>query len=293
MIKNALCLSVLAAAAAMAGGCNLQPHVTDARLSRGLVLVYTGIEGRSPLNEAICSALVEAGVPYAVELTDWTVGVPGAYLVNLRAEGRNRSEAADIAQRIARYRLRFPACPVILVGQSGGAAMAVWTAEAMAFDQAVDGIILLAAALSPDYMLHQALAKSRRGLVNFHSDGDRLFLGMGTAVAGTMDGYYGSSAGRVGFRVPMVSGRPPEYEKFYSVPWREPMGRSGHWGGHTSTSSGAFVRQYVAPLVTAPQWSEALIDRVAGAGEAPADPAAAAPRAARGTGRSAGVYDRF
>ncbi len=288
MVTKVLHIVLLGVAAAMAGGCNLQPNVTEERLDRGLVLVYTGIEGRSPFNQAICDALVEAKVPYAVELVDWTVGVPGAYLVNLRAEARNRAKAAEIALRITRYRMQFPGRPVILVGQSGGAAVAVWTAEQMEFGQKVDGIILLAAALSPDYMLHQALANSRRGLVNFCSSADRLFLGMGTSVAGTMDGYHGSSAGRVGFRVPMVKGRPPEYEKFFQVTWQEEMSRAGHWGGHTSTSSGAFVREYVAPLVTAPRWSKALIDCIAGVDARPVD-----SFPADRVDRSAGVYDRF
>ncbi|NLF32888.1 MAG: response regulator, partial [Planctomycetes bacterium] len=45
------------ALAGVLGGCGGKPYVTGERLDRGLVLVFTGIEGRSPLNTAICDVL--------------------------------------------------------------------------------------------------------------------------------------------------------------------------------------------------------------------------------------------
>jgi pimeloyl-ACP methyl ester carboxylesterase len=267
-------------------GCqSKQPYVTDSRLAQGLVLVYTGIEGRSLLNEDICKGLAEAGVPYAIELTDWTVGVPGAYLLTLRAQARNRQKAGEIAERIAQYQASYPGRPVVLVGQSGGAAMAVWTAEMMRFEQQVDGIILLAAALSPGYRLDVSLQRSRRGVVSFHSQDDWWFLGMGTTISGTMDGEHSSSAGRVGFTAPNVASLPAGYAKLYQVPWQWQMGRAGHWGGHISTSARGFIREFVAPLVTMPEWNGAAVGRVI-TGE-PARPAARSRRPVQG------AYGRF
>ena len=135
----------LLALAAVLGGCATKPYVTAARLDQGLVLVLTGIEGRSPLNLAICDGLADGGVPYAIEPVDWTV--PLAPLYNLRAEQRNRQQAGKLARRIEAYRRQYPSRPVVLVGHSGGGAMAVWTTEALEEGRAVDGIILLAAAL--------------------------------------------------------------------------------------------------------------------------------------------------
>ncbi len=261
----------VAMAAAALGGCAVQPYMTEARLNRGLVLVYTGIEGRSPFNRLICQGLVRGGVPYAIHRLDWTVGVPGAYLMNLRYEKRNRQTAAEIADKVRNYRRMHPGRPVILLGQSGGAAMAAWTAEALGPEEPVDGVILLAAALSPEYPIGKALAASRRGIVSFYSAGDVLFLGMGTTLSGAMDGRYGSSAGRVGFKAPGAEEGAKWPPRFYQVPWSPSMTKVGHWGGHTSTSARGFVRDYIAPLVIAETWDEPFMQRVArGVGGAPA-----------------------
>lgn len=259
-------LALCGLAALAGGGCNRQPYVNAPRLDNGLVLVFTGIEGRSALNESICRGLDAGGVNMAIELNDWTVGVPGAYLVSLRATERNQQKAGEIADRIARYQMGHPGRPVILVGQSGGAAMAVWTAERMPFDNKLDGLVLIAGALSPQYRLDAALAKSRRGIVSFYSEGDWLLLGMGTSVAGTMDGEHSQSAGRVGFRSPA---RNEAYKKLFQIGWSQEMTAQGNYGGHLSSGTTAFVKQFIAPLVMTPQWDDKLIADVLADGAPP------------------------
>ncbi len=259
MRKLIFWLMLLGALGAL-GGCGGpgEPSVTPERLERGLVLVLTGIEGRSPNNTAIRDGLIEGGVPYAVEVVDWTVGVPLSYLVNQRYEQRNRDKAAEIAERIVDYRQDCPGRPVVLVGHSGGTAMAAWIAEALPDDQPVDGIIALASSLSPRYPLAEALASSRRGMVSFYSRLDWLFLGGGTTVFGTMDGQHTASAGRVGFEVPPDA--PASYEKLYQVAWTGEMLAEGHYGGHLTLGARSFVAHFVAPLVLADQWSAERLD---------------------------------
>lgn len=243
-----------------AGGCaNPQLFLTPERLDRGLVMVLTGIEGRSPINNAICRGLNDGGVNWAIELVDWTWGVPGAYLVNLRSEVRNRQKAEDLAQRIVRYQMAHPGRPVVLVGQSGGSAIGAWIAESMPPGRQVDGLVFLAPTLSPEYLLDLALLNSRRGIVSFHSSRDWFLLGAGTLIYGTMDGVHSSSAGRVGFRVPPAASMPRLYEKLFQIPWHEAMQQAGHSGGHLTTAARPFVARYVAPLVTAGEWDESLI----------------------------------
>jgi len=263
MIRRVLWTVCISAAALAAAGCG-QPYVTAERLDRGLVLVYTGIEGRSPLNIAMCRGLIQGDVPYAVENVDWTIHVPGAYLVSLRHHERNRRKAADLAERIAKYHTKYPGRPIVLMGQSGGAAMAVWTVEALEPDVQVDGIILIAAALSPEYSLEDAARRSRRGIVSFYSEGDFVLLGIGTTLYGTMDGRHTSSAGRVGFKLPKSDEAPPWSRRVFQIAWRPEMALTGHWGGHMSSAAAAFIRDYVAPLVCAPQWDQAYIEGVAG-----------------------------
>jgi len=269
--QSRVLLAVVLSVGFMLVGCNRQPYVTPERLDRGLVIVLPGIEGRSPWNEAICRGLDEGGVDCAIELRDWT-SLWGP-LFNLRAEVRNRRQARRIAQRITLYQWEHPDRPVVLVGQSGGGAMAAWIAEALGEDGAVDGIVMLAPALSPEYMLDLALAGSRRGIINFHSSQD-WFLGVGTTVSGTMDGYHTSSAGRVGFDVPPPGpgrtdgdGRTELHRKLFQIPWTREMSVSGHTGGHLTSSSVRYVARYVAPFVRAEDWNAQLVARVTRGGE--------------------------
>ncbi|MDY7011468.1 MAG: hypothetical protein SVV80_12070 [Planctomycetota bacterium] len=237
-----------------------QPFVTPERLDRGLVLVLTGIEGRSRINNDICWGLADAGVHSAIELVDWTI--PGAYLINLRDEERNRHKAEGVASRISRYQMSHPGQPVILIGHSGGGAMAVWTAEAMPPDSSIDGIILLSASLSPGYLLDISLRNSRRGIVSFFSGEDWFFLGAGTTTLGTMDGKHTSSAGMVGFDVPARPGDEGLYAKVFQIAWQKRMSGTGHTGGHPTSGARRFVATYVAPLVLAKKWDQAAVEAV-------------------------------
>jgi pimeloyl-ACP methyl ester carboxylesterase len=239
-----------------------QPYVTDSRLERGLVIVLPGIEGRSVFNEEICRGLNAGGVDSAIELYDWTSGVPLAFIWNIWASDSNHQKAADIAERIARYQFNHPERPVVLVGQSGGAAIATWTCESMRWGRQVDGVVMLAAALSPGYRLTTALDSSKRGMVNFYSSRDVLLLWAGTKVIGTMDGKHSTSAGKVGFSVPPEKLRPKEYDKLFQVPWRPAMSETGHIGMHLTSGTAKFVARYVAPLVRAKQWNRAVLDRI-------------------------------
>ncbi|HUT60844.1 MAG TPA: hypothetical protein VNA25_23605 [Phycisphaerae bacterium] len=277
------CLPVVLGLLLLAGCADPQPYVTSQRLERGLVIVLPGIEGRSQLNRAICRGLFEGGVDCAIELYDWTSS--WGLLYNLRATDRNWRKAEHLADKITRYRMACPGRPVFLVGQSGGGAIAVWTAERLGPGQKVDGIVLLAASLSPYYMLDMAIRNSRRGVVSFHSSRDWFLVG--TNVTGTMDGEMTSSAGRTGFLYPETASRPKSYARLYQVPWDRQMARAGHTGGHLTSGAATFVAMYVAPLVSADRWDEESVDRVMRRTSAPASAPAsepAVPRVGRGLG---------
>ena len=63
------------------------------RLDRGLVLILPGIEGRSLLNISLMAGLLDAGLPYATEIVDWTTGRILLAIYHLRAWKRNRRAA--------------------------------------------------------------------------------------------------------------------------------------------------------------------------------------------------------
>jgi len=268
-----LVLGLLSAGLALAGGCTRQPYLTPERQAKGLVVVLPGIEGESPLNRAICRGLDAGGVDWGIELADWTS--PWGPLMNLRAEISNRQKAREIAVRVAEYKFAHPDNPVVLVGQSGGGAMALWIAECMPEGRDIDGIVLLAPAISPGYMVDFALSKTSRGVLNFYSEKDWLFLGVLTTIYGTMDGEHTSSAGRVGFLVPVSSARPKTYDRLFQIAWHEQMAFVGHTGGHLASSAESFVRLYVAPFVLARQWNDELVASIlAGRKIGPSQPGA-------------------
>ena len=238
--------------------CQAQPYVTPQRLDKGLVVVLPGIEGRSYFNESIRDGLVKGGVDCAVEIYSW--GSFWGPFYNLRATGRNHRQAAKLADKIRQYKLDYPGRPVFLVGQSGGGAIAAWTAEKMPEDKKIDGIIMINTALSREYDLDLALKHSKRGIVNFCSNQDWVFLKLGTTAFGTMDGPNTASAGKEGFTVPIDL--PDSYDKLYQIIWTKEMMMVGHYGGHLSSSSEAFIAQFVAPLVRATYWDRALVSKL-------------------------------
>lgn len=244
----------------LAGGCasgkfvqsGEQPYMTAERMERGWVLVFTGMEGRSGFNEGIMEGLAKGGVPYGIEIVDWTPS--GSLLYNLEAQGRNRQTAAEWAERINEYQMTYPGRPVFLVGQSSGGAIIAWVAEAMQ-GRKVRGVIMLDATLSPGYRLDSALAGSDEGIVNFYSGHDVLLVG--TVVFRTMDGKFGQSAGRTGFEVPRDD---MAYQRLYQIPWTKEMGQgTGNTGLHMTSGAKDFVARYVAPLVRANRWDQNFI----------------------------------
>jgi hypothetical protein len=126
----------------------------------------------------------------------------------------------------------------------------------------LDGVIMLSAALSPEYALDRALANVKRGIVNYYSPRDWFLLGVGTIISGTMDGEHSSSAGRLGFAAPTSGKRAKAYEKLYQIPWQKEMALSGYSGTHLTSGAREFVATYMAPFVLAPMWDRNFVELV-------------------------------
>lgn len=234
-------------------GCQLPHRVqrTD-RYLRGIVFVLPGIEGRSVWNRNIAVGLDEGGVASAIEVYDWTVGVPGSLVYNLADLGRNRRQAERLARRIVEYRARYPGSPVHLVGHSGGGGIAVLALEALPPGRQIDMAILLAPALSADYDLTTALRRTRYGICNFYSTRDVGLLKVGTTVFGPIDRKPGAAAGAVGFRLPAgldEAGRVLYAEKLRQVRWHKRLAGLGADGSHLGWASRRFAREYLAALI--------------------------------------------
>lgn len=252
-------LRIIACAALMAvvAGCEPRQMLLNPRsLSNGLIIVLPGIDGRASHNEAVCQALLDEGLGMAVELYDWTV--PMNWLYNQCAVGRNHEVAAKLAKRIAQYRQDHPNKPVFLIGHSGGTAIAVWAAEALPAGVSINGIIMLASSLSPEYDLRPALRRVNRGIVSFYSDQD-MVLGAGTLMFGTMDRQHTEAAGKVRFVGHVSEEGPGGRRKLFQIAWAAEMADTGYTGGHFSSCSKGFIAGYVGSLIKSGAWNQNTI----------------------------------
>lgn len=224
----------------------------EGRLDRGLILVLPGVEGAGPLNWSIVRGILDAGDGAAVRMIDWTSGFWPFFCFHLRARQRNRAKARQIAQMAADYQDAYPGRPVYLVGHSGGAALTVWTLEALPEGRTITAAVLLGVALSPGYALGPALARTERGIWNFFSPLDLIFLTVGTVLFGTFEGRHTVSAGWCGFRIS------PDLNESERALYRERLHQHGyhagmigrfHPGGHFGWANRVFVSETVAPLL--------------------------------------------
>ncbi len=219
------------------------------RLDHGLVIVLPGIEGQGRLNSRIARGLVLGGVTHAIEIYDWTYGRLWQ-LWSLRSRRRHTEQATLLAGKIAAYQSEYPGRPVHLVGHSGGGAMIAYTLEALEPGRQISGGVMLVPALSPGYSLRVAVSRTERGIWNFCSHGDVLFLGLGTLVCGTTDGRHCIAAGNVGFSTKVIEeATASEYAALREVPYQWSMRKTGHWGGHLSVTVPEFIATHVAPLI--------------------------------------------
>ena len=250
---------MMLAALTASAGCSAE-WTTEGRFDRGLVVVLPGVEGISALNLDICYGLAGGGLDWAIELRDWS-GLLGP-LGNQGDRKRNRKIAAEIGEHIVAYQDEHPGRSVVLIGHSGGTAIAVWIAEAMPEGRQVDGVILLASSLSQGYNLIPALEKSSRGIVNFYSHRDGVLAGFSSPGPLTMDGQHALAAGKFGFEWTGPGGRSWAYQRLYQIIWDKRMERLGHMGGHAGYTDQRFAGKVLAPLVMQGVWSQQGINDI-------------------------------
>lgn len=222
-------------------GCWRPEMPSDAQLDRGCVYLLPGVESGAWQWRDAVAGLREGGVDQAVRVVEWG-DRPFGSLSNLVSYAKNRERARAIAADISAYASAHPQHPVTLIGYSGGGGLAVLTAEALPEGTRLDRLILIAAALSPQYDLSTARLACRDPIINFRSERDRLTLGVGTSLFGTIDRSFCASAGKSGFE---GTGE----DKVVQIAWRLEWRKLGHGGGHVGWLSGAWAREVLAPQI--------------------------------------------
>jgi pimeloyl-ACP methyl ester carboxylesterase len=201
---------------------------------------------------SVCTNLrqvvAETAAPLQIETYVWSHG-RGRYLTDHVDHVNHLVHGGLLAGRVAAYRQAYPDRRVYLVGHSAGSAVALAAAE-MLPPNSVDRIILLAPSVCTAYDLRPSLRTARSGIDVFHSDRDRLILGLGMRLIGTADGACHVAAGQCGF-TPIIAG--PEdaalYSKLRQHPWDQAVEWTGHHGGHYGSNRACFLRAYVLPLL--------------------------------------------
>ncbi|MDK1031095.1 MAG: hypothetical protein QGD94_03735 [Planctomycetia bacterium] len=219
------------------------------RYSKGLVVVLGGAGGITPAPRQICRGLNAAGVPFAIEIYDWS---SGSILIDQQNIERNRRVAARLARRLEAYKRLHPSQPVHLIGLSAGTGIIVFAMESMKGNWEVDTVLLLSSSINNRYDLTPTLRRVKRGVANFYSAADVAVLWIGVAVAGTVDRGHHLPAGIGGFRLPkdIQEENKKLYEKkLYQVGWQPGKIIQGHLGGHLGGTTAMFVKNKLAPII--------------------------------------------
>jgi len=229
--------------------CAALPKPTVTHLDRGLIWMIPGILGAPSMLADACRGLEDAGVRSAIEVYDWQRDELFGALANLMDRDQNLRHAAEIALAITTYARTHAERPIDVVGYSGGGGLAVMVAEALPEDVRLRHLILVQAAISPDYDLGAALAHVDGKLINFHSAFDWAILGLGTRALGTMDRANVVSAGKVGFNLAVAVPNEALRRRVEQPEWTLAMLTSGHYGGHLGMLTYGWNRKYLAPYL--------------------------------------------
>ena len=206
-----------------------------------------GIAGPVWCDKAFVKGLSEGGVHADMHIYDWTCEDGGIHA--LWATERNHAQAKFIADKIAEKYHNDPRTPIYLTCHSGGVGVAVWALESLPADVKVQGLMMLAPAISPGYDLTRALSHVVGHAFCFCSPNDGLVLGYGTKLFGNIDGVRGEAAGKVGFTPPANADK-GQYAKLTTQPYNADwMEKYGYGGDHMGLLGRTFARGYIAPLL--------------------------------------------
>lgn len=240
-------LCALLSGAALLVGCWKPPEIAMAP-ERGLVWIFPGIEGGEWTVEQAYHALRDANIAADIRVYNWWRLNP---LANLSDYEQNRQRAAEVAEELAEYRAEHPHGTIDLIGYSGGGGLALFVAEALPASVRLRNVVLVHAAVSPEYNLCPALERIDGRLVNLYSPLDSLVLRVGTRIFGTMDRRRVPAAGSVGFEIDKAVPCESLRRRLVQHSWTQEARETGHRGNHAGKGEYEWNLRYVAPYVAA------------------------------------------
>jgi hypothetical protein len=213
----------------------------------GVVYLVGGIGGFDSMGYCARAVLPAAGIHHELRDFIWTHG-KGSFLKDLQDTRHLMRKADELAAQIKEQHARQPERPIFLVAKSGGTGLALLAAEQLSAGT-LERMVLISAAVTPDYDLRPALRATRREVVAFSSKNDQVILNWGTRQFGTVDRFYGPGAGYRGFVTPKSLDAEDQalYQRLVQVHWKPTMLMYGYAGTHSGTSSPGFLLGELAP----------------------------------------------
>lgn len=248
---TSLCAPFAAILCLLTGASYRQPALRAAEGVCAIVYVVDGAGGFEAASRSFRQTVAEANAPLDVRPFHWTHGYCRIISDQMHARHVQR-EGKRLAEVVWNTRQESPAQPIYLVGHSAGCGVVLTAAENLP-PNSVEGIVLLAPAVSTKRDLRPALRCAYRGIDTFPSSHDWALLGLGTWLTGTTDRHWlTAAAGRVGFR-PSCAGDEDDalYAKLRQYPWDPGLMWTGHKGGHYGAYQPGFLRAFVLPLLMA------------------------------------------
>jgi hypothetical protein len=235
-------------------GCGTTTRSGDARKPCCVVYYLDGAGGGGILanwGRGVRQGFRTAGYQGEFINFSWQTGL-GAAADQDASVGYKRLKAAKLAGAVARYTGGDAGTEVSLIALSAGAAVAVYTLEALPPGCEVHDLVLLGASVSAQYDLTRALRHVRHQAYVFTSDRDEILRAF-VPVLGTADREFCGlcAAGLYGFRLPPRAGEETRrlYSKIRHIAWRPEFELDGNQGGHLGYVDSTFVRNRIAPLV--------------------------------------------
>ena len=268
-----------------AGAAGRAPALADTH-----IIHVPGIAGPLRIDRHLAEGLLAGGAASEVEIFDW-VGRRRGFKA-LFGVDENHRQARRLALHILQLRQIHPDRRLVITAHSGGTAIAAWALEmlpALIEEQKgkqggeaddslpmVDGVILMAAGLSPEYDLSPMLRQVRGRVFHLSSKADNLILGAGTLVLGTLDRKFAIAAGKTGFYLP-PGVEPAAYATFVEVPYDATWAELGHYGEHEGMMTTPFGASVISDLVRAALGESVPLPTTRPASPAPADAPTTAP----------------
>ena len=196
-----------------------------------------------PTCRAACRA---AGYQGDVEQVMWTTSFnPLIDQINILGA---KAAARGLADKITRYKKKYPSAKVHIVALSAGTGVAVWACEILDANTKVDNLVLLGSSLSNTYDMRRALAHINGRVFVYYSSRDAVLQTV--EVVGTIDRKTGVKSRRSGR--PALAGRGQRQDRPTS---------GGHHGGLVSAGAAdtptppapAFVRGEIGPRMLTPE----------------------------------------